>query len=257
MKVVILAGGYGSRLSEETEKKPKPMVEIGGMPIIWHIMKIYFSYGFNDFIICAGYNYHIIKNYFQKYSLNESNITSTITNKNKKKNEKEIDSWKIKIVNTGLDTMTGGRLKRVYDYIKGEDLFSFTYGDGLGNINIKNLVNFHKKHGKKATVTATHPKPRFGAIKLGHNNQVKYFEEKPLDENSWINGGFFILHPDVIKYIKDDQTSWEKEPLNNLTKDGELFAYKHDGFWMPMDTLRDKKELNNIWNKNIAPWKIW
>lgn len=257
MKAVILAGGLGSRLSEETENKPKPMVEIGGKPILWHIMKIYSAHGVNDFIICCGYKGYVIKEYFKNYFLHMSDVTFSMENNDMKVHHNNAEPWKVTLVDTGENTMTGGRLKRVYSYIKNEDLFCFTYGDGVGNINISETITFHKKNNKIATVTATRPQARYGALQIGTNQQVHNFEEKPDGDGSWINGGFFILNPSIVKYIKDDQTSWEKEPLTSLAKDGELFAYKHQGFWMPMDTLRDKIMLNKLWNSDKAPWKIW
>ena len=257
MKVVILAGGIGSRLSEETENKPKPMIEIGNKPILWHIMKIYSFYGFNDFIICCGYRGYLIKEYFQNYFLHMSDVTISMQTNDMTVHQKNVEPWNITLVNTGEHTNTGGRLKRIYEYIKDEDIFCFTYGDGLGNINILDLVNFHKKHGRKATITATRPSARYGALKLGVNDKVDNFEEKPIGDRSWINGGFFVLDPKAIYEIKDDKTIWEQEPLNNLSKEGELYAFKHEGFWMPMDTMRDKVTLNNLWNSNKAPWKTW
>jgi len=235
MKAVILAGGLGSRLSEETENKPKPMVEIGGKPILWHIMKIYSSHGINDFIICCGYKGYVIKEYFNNYFLHMSDVT----------------------FNMKQNTMTGGRLKRIKKYIKNEKAFCFTYGDGVADINISKLISFHKKNQKLATLTATRPPARYGAIKFGHKNQIKKFEEKPDGDGNWINGGFFVLDPKVIDEIKNDKTSWELEPLANLAKKGQLFAYKHNGFWMAMDTLRDKIELNNLCYSGKAPWMTW
>lgn len=257
MKSVILAGGLGSRLSEETENKPKPMVEIGGKPILWHIMKMYSSYGINDFIICCGYKGYVIKEYFNNYSLHMSDVTFSINDNFVEVNRNDAESWKVTLVDTGDNTMTGGRLKQVKNYVKDEECFCFTYGDGLGNIDISELIAFHKRHGKLATLTATRPQARFGAIKFGTNDMVDHFEEKPEGEGSWINGGFFVLQPKVIDYIEDDQTIWEKEPLINLAKQGELFAYKHSKFWTPMDTLREKNQLNELWNSGKAPWKTW
>jgi glucose-1-phosphate cytidylyltransferase len=257
MKAVILAGGLGSRLSEETENKPKPMVEIGGKPILWHIMKIYSAHGVNDFIICCGYKGYVIKEYFKNYFLHMSDVTFSMENNSMKVHHNNAEPWKVTLVDTGENTMTGGRLKRVYSYIKNEDAFCFTYGDGVGNINISETITFHKKNNKLATVTATRPQARYGALQFGTNQQVHNFEEKPDGDGSWINGGFFILNPSIVKHLKDDQTTWEKEPLTSLAKDGELFAYKHQGFWMPMDTLRDKIMLNKLWNSDKAPWKIW
>ena len=257
MKAVILAGGLGSRLSEETENKPKPMVEIGGKPILWHIMKIYSSHGINDFIICCGYKGHIIKKYFLDYFIHNSDITILTKNNKLKINHIKSESWKVTLVDTGEETMTGGRLKRVKKYLKDEELFCFTYGDGLSNINIKALIKFHKKHKKLATLTATRPQGRYGVISFGSNDKVKDFKEKPEGENNWINGGFFVLNPSVINRIKDDYTSWEQDPLMSLANEGQLYAFKHEGFWMPMDTLRDKIYLNKLWEMGKADWKIW
>jgi len=257
MKLIILAGGVGSRLSEETEHKPKPMVEIGGKPILWHIMKIYSSYGINDFIICCGYKGYVIKEYFNNYFLHISDVTFSMQDNSIEVNRKNAESWKITLVDTGDNTMTGGRLKRVKSYVKDEELFCFTYGDGLGDINISKLVDFHKSHKKLATITATRPQARYGALTFGPNDQVQHFEEKPEGDGSWINGGFFVLHPSVINKIKDDQTNWEGEPLISLANEGQLYAYKHHGFWMPMDTLRDKIFLNKLWDSGKAPWMSW
>jgi glucose-1-phosphate cytidylyltransferase len=257
MKAVILAGGFGSRLSEETETKPKPMVEIGDKPILWHILKIYASYGVNDFIICCGYKGYIIKEYFKNYSLHTSDVIFSTDNNTVEVIKKNTEKWKITLIDTGENTMTGGRLKKVFNYIKNEEAFCFTYGDGVGNVNISELIAFHKKHKKLATVTAVRPQARYGAITFGPNDQVDHFEEKPEGDGSWINGGFFVLHPSIINKISDDQTSWENETLVTLAKEGQLFAYKHHGFWMPMDTLRDKILLNNLWNSKKAYWKTW
>jgi glucose-1-phosphate cytidylyltransferase len=257
MKAVILAGGLGSRLAEETENKPKPMVEIGGKPILWHIMKNYSSHGINDFIICCGYKGYVIKEYFKNYYIHMSDVTISMSDNNVKVHNNKAESWNVTLVDTGENTMTGGRLKRVFHYIKDDDAFCMTYGDGLGDINISDLISFHKKHGKKATLTATRPSVRYGALKLDPNNLVNYFEEKPVGEDSWINGGFFVLHPSVIDLIKEDKTMWEKEPLTDLAREKQLFAFKHDGFWMPMDTLREKIILNKLWDSGKAPWKTW
>ena len=257
MKAVILAGGLGSRLSEETINKPKPMVEVGSKPIIWHIMQIYSSYNINEFIICCGYKRHIIKEFFDslfpdnKNKEFQNNNIEYLININPKK------SWKVTLSDTGEKTMTGGRLKRVRNLLKNEELFCFTYGDGVGDINISKLVDFHRKHNKSATLSACRPQARYGALTFGKDDIVSSFVEKPEGDGSWINGGFFVLHPKVIDKIKDDQTSWEGEPLINLAKENELYAYKHHGFWMPMDTLRDKNELNKLWNNGTAPWKNW
>lgn len=257
MKAVILAGGLGSRISEETESKPKPMVEIGGKPILWHIMKIYSSHGVNDFIICCGYKGYVIKEYFKNYFIHMSDVTFSMKDNQMEVHHNTAESWKVTLVDTGDATMTGGRLKRIYKYIKNEDAFCMTYGDGVGNINISNLISFHKTHGKKATLTATRPSARYGALKLGPNDIVNQFEEKPVGEESWINGGYFVLHPSVIDLIKEDKTSWEDEPLTSLSQSKELMAFKHEGFWMPMDTLREKIILNKLWDNGKASWKTW
>jgi glucose-1-phosphate cytidylyltransferase len=257
MKAVILAGGVGSRLSEETENKPKPMVEIGGKPIIWHIMKIYSYHGINDFVICCGYKGYVIKEYFKNYLTHTSDAIISVNDNTVIVNHKNADSWTVTLVDTGQNTMTGGRLKRVHSYLEDEDVFCFTYGDGVANINISDLVAFHKKHKKLATLTATRPQARYGALKLGDNDRVINFVEKPEGDGSWVNGGFFVLNTEVINFIKNDQVVWEAEVLPKLSKNNELFAYKHHGFWMPMDTLRDKIQLNKLWLDEKAPWKIW
>lgn len=256
MKAVILAGGLGTRLSEETSLKPKPMVEIGGKPILWHILKIYSSYGINDFIICCGYKGYFIKEYFNNYSLHSSDITFDMRANKTIVHEQRAEPWKITLVDTGENTMTGGRLKRVRDYLDGEESFCFTYGDGLGNINISKLINFHESHGRDATLTATFPPGRFGALDI-QKDQVKSFIEKPKGDGAMINGGFFILSPKVIDRIDGDSTSWEGQPLQSLALDGQLMAFKHEGFWQPMDTLRDKLYLEDLWNAEKAPWKTW
>jgi glucose-1-phosphate cytidylyltransferase len=255
MKVVILAGGFGTRLAEETHSIPKPMVEIGGKPILWHIMKIYSTYGFNDFVICLGYKGYVIKEYFANYFLHNSDVTIDIKNNSMEIHNNYSEPWKVTLVDTGLDTMTGGRIKKVAKYLD-DETFMLTYGDGVGDMNIKELVEFHKNHGKLATVTATQPEGRFGALKL-ENNKVASFAEKMDNRNSWINGGFFVLEPEVINYIKDDTTIWEREPLEKLSKDGALMAYFHNGFWKPMDKLKDKMELEEMWSSGDAPWRIW
>jgi glucose-1-phosphate cytidylyltransferase len=256
MKVVILAGGLGTRLSEETELKPKPMVEIGGKPILWHIMKIYAHFGFDDFIICLGYKGYMIKEYFANYFIHNSDLEIDLSSNNIKVHNSHCEPWKVTLVDTGLNTQTGGRLKRVQKYI-GEERFMATYGDGVGDINIKELLEFHKKHGKYATVTAVQPSGRFGALNLDERDNIISFEEKPKGDKTWVNGGFFVLEPQILEYIKGDETLWEKEPLENLSKDNQLVAYKHYGFWKPMDTLRDKRELEALWNSGSPPWKIW
>jgi len=256
MKVVILAGGFGTRLSEETVNIPKPMVEIGGKPILWHIMKIYSHYGYNDFIICLGYKGYVIKEYFMNYFMHMSDITVDLSNGGIKVHNSKAENWKVTLVDTGLDTMTGGRIKRIKEHLDGER-FMLTYGDGVGDVNINSLVKFHESHGKLATMTAVQPSGRFGALRINDDKKVENFVEKPAGDGAWINGGFFVLEPQVIDYIKDDNTSWEREPLENLTKESQLFAYKHEGFWKPMDTLRDKIELERLWSTKEAPWKVW
>jgi len=256
MKVVILAGGFGTRLSEETVNIPKPMVEIGGKPILWHIMKIYSHYGYNDFIICLGYKGYVIKEYFMNYFMHMSDITVDLSNGGIKVHNSKAENWKVTLVDTGLDTMTGGRIKRIKDHLNGER-FMLTYGDGVGDVNINSLIKFHESHGKLATITAVQPSGRFGALRINDNKKVESFVEKPAGDGAWINGGFFVLEPQVIDYIKDDNTIWEREPLENLTNESQLFAYKHEGFWKPMDTLRDKIELERLWSTKEAPWKVW
>lgn len=255
MKVVILAGGLGTRLSEETELKPKPMVEIGGKPILWHIMKIYSHYGFNDFIICLGYKGYIIKEYFANYFLHQTDVTIDIKNNKIKVHKTKAEPWRITLVDTGLNTMTGGRIKRIQDHIKGT--FMLTYGDGVSDINIKELLNYHKKTKKSVTITSVQPSGRFGAIDIDDKGNVKSFLEKPKGDGSWINGGFFVLEPEIFNYIKDDTTIWERDPLEKLTKDNKVAAYKYLGFWKCMDTLRDKIELETLWSSGKAPWKLW
>lgn len=256
MKAVILAGGLGTRLSEETITKPKPMVEIGGKPILWHIMKIYSSFGVNDFIICCGYKGYVIKEYFANYFLHQSDVTFNMRDNQMKVHEKRAEPWQVTLVDTGDLSMTGGRLKRVAEYLKGEESFCFTYGDGVANIDIKSLLDFHKSHGKEATLTSTFPPGRFGALEIS-NDQVLKFQEKPKGDGAMINGGFFVLSPKVIDRIEGDETIWEQDPLKSLARDGQLMSYKHEGFWRPMDTLRDKKMLEKLWEENKAPWKVW
>lgn len=254
MKTVILAGGYGTRLSEETIVKPKPMVEIGGRPIIWHIMTHYSKFGFNEFIILLGYKGYIIKEYFVNYFLHNSDFIVDLENNNVEILNKQSLNWKITLVDTGLNTMTGGRVKKIQEYIN-EDTFMLTYGDGLIDLNIDELVNFHNKHGKAMTMTTSQPDGRFGAVEL-NGNQVTQFIEKPRGDNSWINAGYFVCNKKVFNFIKDDENEvLEKSPLESLANQNELFTYKHNGFWMPMDTLRDKLKLEDMWEKNEAPWK--
>ena len=257
MKAVILAGGLGTRLSEETEFKPKPMVEIGQRPILWHIMKIYSSYGINDFIICCGYKGYIIKEYFANYSLHMSDITISLKENNILVHHNKAESWNVTLVDTGTDSMTGGRLKRVSNYLKNEKAFCFTYGDGLANVNISDLISFHFSNGKLATLTATIPPSRYGALKFGKDNIVENFQEKPDSNDSWVNGGFFVLHPDILDYIVEDNCVFESDTLTKLVKINQLVAYKHFGFWQPMDTLREKNLLNELWLNDTAPWKVW
>jgi glucose-1-phosphate cytidylyltransferase len=257
MKAVILAGGLGTRLSEETDLKPKPMVEIGHKPILWHIMKTYSAHGVNDFIICCGYKGYVIKEYFANYFLYMSDVTFLMKENNMQVHQNNAEPWTVTLVDTGEDTLTGGRLKRVQEYVKNEDAFCFTYGDGVGDVNITQLIEFHYEHEKLATLTATRPPGRYGALKFGPNDSVDHFQEKPDGDGSWINGGFFVLHPDVIDRIEGDQTSWEGGPLAGLAKDGQLSAFKHTGFWQPMDTLREKVMLNELWSTGKAPWRIW
>ena len=257
MKAVILAGGLGTRLSEETTIKPKPMVEIGGKPILWHIMKIYSSYEINEFIICCGYKGHIIKEYFANYFLHKSDITFNLRENKKKVHSNFSEPWSVTVVDTGQNTMTGGRLKRVREYIE-DDTFCFTYGDGLANINIRKLIEFHNSQKTLATLTATQPPGRFGAFTLGHDQQkITSFHEKPSGDGAWVNGGYFVLEPEAIDYIDDDSTIWEQKPLQELARDGLLSAYKHSEFWQPMDTLRDKQLLESMWEAENAPWKLW
>tara|TARA_B110001450_G_scaffold21907_1_gene19651 strand:+ start:13878 stop:14651 length:774 start_codon:yes stop_codon:yes gene_type:complete len=257
MKAVILAGGLGTRLSEETDLKPKPMVEVGGKPILWHIMKCYSAHGVNDFVICCGYRGYLIKEYFANYFLHMSDVTFSMKDNKMEVHQNHAEPWAVTLVDTGEKTMTGGRLKRVKDFVKDEGAFCFTYGDGVGDINISDSIKFHQKHGRLATLTATRPPGRYGALKFGANNSVESFQEKPDGDGSWINGGYFVLHPDVIDRISDDSTSWEGCPLADLARDGQLSAYKHEGFWQPMDTLREKTYLEELWDAGKAPWKSW
>lgn len=256
MKAVILAGGLGTRLSEETSVRPKPMVEIGGKPILWHIMKIYSCNGINDFVICCGYKGYLIKEYFANYFLHTSDVTFDMASNTTTIHKKRAEPWRITLVDTGDNSMTGGRLKRVTEYIKNEEMFCLTYGDGVGDVDITAVISFHKKHGKQATLTATYPPGRFGAVEID-NGKVLNFREKPKGDGAMINGGFFVLSPEVLKLIKDDYTDWEQEPLVKLAENNQLMAYEHKGFWQPMDTLRDKLYLEDLWSKNKAPWKKW
>ena len=257
MKVVILAGGFGTRISEESHLKPKPMIEIGGRPILWHIMKTYSFYGYNDFIICLGYKGYHIKEYFEHYFLHESDVTFNFGMQSERViHEHSAEPWRVTLVNTGLETMTGGRVKKIQKYV-GNEAFMLTYGDGVADVNINDLVSYHQKNRKLATVTAIQPSGRFGSLDLSPTNQVLGFEEKPKGDGSWINGGFFVLEPGVFDYIEGDQSVFEEAPLENLAKNGQLTAFKHQKFWQPMDSMRDKNKLNELWDADKAPWKVW
>jgi len=255
MKVVILAGGFGTRISEESHLKPKPMIEIGGKPILWHIMKIYSHYGLNDFVICLGYKGYVIKEYFANYFLHMSDVTFDMQNNQMEVHQKYAEPWRVTLVDTGESTLTGGRLKRVEDYI-GTESFCFTYGDGVADIDIGALISFHKRHGKKATVTAVQPPGRYGALNIDQS-VVSSFQEKPAGDGAWINGGFFVLESSVFELLQGDGTSWETTPLEQLASEKELRAYQHKGFWQPMDTLRDKNHLEELWSSDNPPWKVW
>lgn len=254
MKAVILAGGLGTRISEETSTKPKPMVEIGGKPILWHIMKSYSAHGVNDFVICCGYKGYVIKEYFANYFLHTSDVTFDMQNNKMEVHTRNAEPWKVTLVDTGDDSMTGGRLKRVKQYVSDEESFCFTYGDGVGDVDITASINFHKAHGKLATLTAMQPPGRFGALNLD-GQKINSFQEKPQGDGAWINGGYFVLSPKVIDYIDDDSTTWEKQPLERLAAEGQLDAFFHRGYWQPMDTLRDKLHLEELWQSGKAPWK--
>jgi len=256
MKAVILAGGLGTRLSEETSVRPKPMVEVGGKPILWHIMKMYSAHGINDFIICCGYKGYLIKEYFANYFLHSSDVTFNMRANTMEVHDKRAEDWNVTLVDTGDSSMTGGRLRRVADYVRNEEAFCFTYGDGVGDVDISATIAFHKQHGKAATLTATYPPGRFGALDI-KQHQVLNFKEKPKGDGAMINGGFFVLSPQVLEYLVDDSTVWEQEPLMGLAADGQLMAHEHQGFWQPMDTLHDKNLLEKLWQTGKAPWKSW
>ncbi len=256
MKAVILAGGLGTRISEETHLKPKPMVEVGGKPMLWHIMKLYSSHGVNDFVICCGYKGYIIKEYFANYFLHMSDVTFDMANHQMEVHEQHAEPWRVTLVDTGEDTQTGGRLKRVAPYIQGEEAFCFTYGDGLADVNVAAAIAFHQQHGKLATITAVQPPGRYGALQL-NGAQVDGFTEKPRGDGGLINGGFFVLSPKCLDYITGDDSSWEGKPLTTLAATGQLMAFEHQGFWQPMDTLREKNHLEELWQAGKAPWKIW
>jgi glucose-1-phosphate cytidylyltransferase len=256
MKAIILAGGLGTRISEESSTKPKPMITVGGKPIIWHIMKMYSHHGINDFIICCGYKGYMIKEYFANYFLHMSDVTYDVENNSMRVHEKRAEPWKVTLVDTGENTMTGGRLGRIAEYIKDEESFCMTYGDGVSDVDISSTINFHKQHGKLATITGVIPSGRFGALDI-RNQQVVSFKEKPKGDGAVINGGFFVLSPGVLSLIKDDKTIWEQEPLIQLAQEGQLMAFEHKGFWQPMDTQRDHHFLEELWNSGDAPWKKW
>ncbi len=256
MKVVLLAGGLGTRISEETDKKPKPMIEIGGKPILWHIMKLYSHYGFNDFIVCAGYKPYCIKDYFYHYFMHSADMTIDMQQNKITYHHSHAEPWQVTVVDTGLNTMTGGRIKRVQKYL-GNERFMATYGDGLSSQNLRDLLAFHERHGKIGTMTTVQPSGRFGSVDIGEDNQIKAFIEKPHSDGACINAGFFIFEPKIFDYIEDDEAILERGPLEGLTRDGQLYAYKHDGFWKPMDTLREKYELEDMWLSGKAPWMVW
>ncbi len=257
MKVVLLAGGFGTRLSEETGLRPKPMIEIGGKPIIWHIMKLYSAYGFNEFVICLGYKGYMIKEYFANYFLHQSDLTINLKGNSIEWHDSQAEGWKITLKDTGLHSMTGGRIKNIREFV-GKETFMLTYGDGVSNVNLKELSEFHRKHRKHVTVTAVQPSGKFGSLNIdSETGLVKSFLEKPKGDGAWVNGGFFVCEPEIFEYIQDDKTIWEREPLEKIAKDNQLISYKHHGFWKPMDTLRDKEDLENLWASGQAEWKIW
>ena len=257
MKVVILAGGFGTRISEESHLRPKPMIEIGEKPILWHIMKIYSYYGFNEFIICLGYKSHVIKEFFADYYLHTSDVTFNLENNKMEVHNNYSEPWKVTLVDTGLNTLTGGRIKRIKDYLPEDEPFMLTYGDGVSDVNLKELLNFHKSHKKFATVTAVNLSGRFGVLDINANQEISNFAEKTKEDGGWINGGFMVLEPDVLDYIENDNTIFERDPLENLAKDGQLMAFKHHGYWQCMDTKRDHDLLEDLWNNDKAPWHIW
>jgi len=255
MKVVILCGGMGTRLREETEYRPKPMIEIGEKPILWHIIKMYSSFGFNDFVICLGYKGYVIKEYFSNYFLHQSDVTIDLGKNSLEVHDSHAERWRITLVDTGLNTMTGGRIKRIRKYVDGT--FMLTYGDGVADVDIGRLASFHKAHGRLATITAVQPSGRFGALDIDSRDHVVSFKEKPKGDNAWINGGFFVLESKVFDYIEGERTIWERVPLETLARNGELAAYRHTGFWKPIDTLRDKNQLDELWGTGKPPWKTW
>jgi len=257
MKVVILAGGLGTRISEESDFKPKPMIEIGGKPILWHIMKTYSHYGYNDFVICCGYKAYVVKDYFHHYYMHQADMTIDLEKNTVTHHNSQAEPWKVTLVDTGLNTMTGGRVKRIQRYVEGE-AFMLTYGDGVSDVDIASLRRSHEKSGRLATLTAIQPSGKFGAIDIGESGEILTFKEKPKGDGAWVNGGFFVCQPEVFDYIREgDETIWERGPLERLAGDGQLGAFKHEGFWQPMDTLRDKNELEKLWSSGKAPWKAW
>tara|TARA_B100001250_G_C19788256_1_gene785189 strand:- start:844 stop:1617 length:774 start_codon:yes stop_codon:yes gene_type:complete len=257
MKVVLLAGGFGTRISEETSLLPKPLIQIGGKPILWHIMKMYSAHGINDFVVCCGYKGYLIKEYFANYFLHTSDVTFDIQQNEMEIHQRNAEPWRVTLIDTGEETMTGGRIKRVASYLNKEEAFCLTYGDGLSDVNISKLIEFHKEHGLNATITATYPPGRFGALEINSENSVISFKEKPIGDGGMINGGFFVLSPKIFDLIEGDNTVWEQEPLELLAKDNQLKAYRHEGFWQCMDTLRDKKLLEQLWESGNAPWQVW
>jgi len=257
MKAVILAGGLGTRISEETTLRPKPMVEIGGKPILWHIMKIYSSFGINEFIICLGYKGYVIKEYFSNYFLHSTDVTFDLANNRAEYHQAVCDPWKVTLVDTGDQTMTGGRLRKVLPYVAKDEMFCFTYGDGVSNLDIAKSIEYHKSHGKLVTLTAVQPQGKFGAVNIEGDGNISSFAEKPSGDGRWVNGGFFVLSPKVGDYLKDDSTIWEREPLESLCNTGDVKAYRHNGFWQCMDTMHDKKTLEDLWTSGSAPWKSW
>lgn len=257
MKAVILAGGLGTRLIEETNLVPKPMIEIGGRPILWHIMKIYSAHNVQDFIICCGYKGYMIKEYFSNYALHMSDVTFNMGDNSMTIHQSSAEPWTVTLVDTGETSMTGGRLKRVKHFLDHDEPFCLTYGDGVADVDVTELLSFHERSGRLVTLTATRPPGRFGALRIGNDDQVTEFEEKPRGDRGWINGGFFVAHPSALDYVTGDQISWEAEPLTLLAAEGQLGAFKHEGFWQPMDTLRDRNQLNDLWASGEAPWKIW
>jgi glucose-1-phosphate cytidylyltransferase len=256
MKAVILAGGLGTRLSEETESKPKPMIEIGAKPLLWHIMKIYSAQGIDEFVVCLGYRGYVIKEYFANYYLHMGDVTFDMKDNRMEVHQSGAEPWKVTLIDTGAETMTGGRLKRVLPYVDGDE-FCFTYGDGVADIDMGELLRFHREHGRLATVTAVQPSGRFGALDIGDGELIRRFEEKPRGDGGWINGGFFVLSPEVARYIDGDTSVWEQEPLQRLAEDEQLAAYRHNGFWYAVDTVRDKRHLQDLWDAGSAPWKLW